>query len=167
MISASHDGKNSLLTLYCLRSATECVNTWVFHYRKIFNIIPTLLRLHKSMKLRFFGILLLRLPALPASLGLPPTSASERYKNILWRHRRLRQMRNLNSSFLRSSCSPSFLASSLLKVVSSMHSFLPVVWVVLTLYIKEMAAKLNFYYVCTPNKKKGKASEKNTASSRR
>lgn len=34
--------------------------------------------------------------------------------------------------------------------------FLPVVWVVLTLYIKEMAAKLNFYYVCTP-KKKGKS----------
>lgn len=38
--------------------------------------------------------------------------------------------------------------------------FLPVVWVVLTLYIKEMAAKLNFYYVCTPKKRKEKQAGK-------
>lgn len=38
--------------------------------------------------------------------------------------------------------------------------FFPVVWVVLTLYIKEMAAKLNFYYVCTPKKERKSKREK-------
>lgn len=69
----------------------KCIHTRVFHYRKIFYIIPTLLRLHKSMKLRF-------LPLLFQSLF---SSLSEQYKKyILWREEKiLRQMRNLNFLF--------------------------------------------------------------------
>lgn len=49
-------------------SYSECIHTWIFHYKKIFHIIPTLLRLHKSMKLRFSFLCLLS----SASCFIPP-----------------------------------------------------------------------------------------------
>ena len=79
--------------IYCLRSATECItHTWVFHYGEIFDIIPTLLRLHKSMKLRFFH----HSSPLP---GFSFSNLSRLHRNNIkniFMEKMLRQMRNLN-----------------------------------------------------------------------
>lgn len=67
----------SILPSISRREENESTYTWVFHYRKIFNIISTLLRLHKSMKLRFFFF-----PALHFAVL---SSSSEQHKNISWK----------------------------------------------------------------------------------
>lgn len=119
------------------RERAECIHTRVFHYRKIFHIIPTLLRLHKSMKLRFLPFLLFSF------------LSSNNIKIFYEGKKMLQQMRNLNFIFFFFLSPLSLPQTCKFAVRFYSRAFSVFFGGVKWRYIKDTAAKLNFYYVCT------------------